>query len=117
MKTPPQASNGWNVQPEDDKRKLRPRRPITLSIDSLPDDALVAKDVRRAITGLGDSQTYELIRQRRFPAALKLGARCSCWKMGDLRRWLADPLGYGIDADKSITTCILRNDGAPQGER
>jgi len=83
-----------NKSTGDTAKKRRPRRPIAVGIDCLPDDALVAKDIRRAVTGLGDSQTYELIKARRFPAPLKLGARCSRWRMGDLRRWLADPLGY-----------------------
>lgn len=77
-----------------EQRKLRPRRPIAVNIDNLPDDALVAKDIRRAVTGLGDSQTYALIQQGRFPPPLKLGPRCSRWRMGSLRRWLVDPLGY-----------------------
>ena len=77
-----------------EQRKLRPRRPISIAPGDLPDDALVDKSIRRAVTGLGDSQTYELIKKQRFPSPLKLGVRCSRWRMGDLRRWLADPLGY-----------------------
>lgn len=77
-----------------DKRKLRPRRPLCLTPGDLPDDSLVDKYVRRAVSGLGDSQTYTLIQQGRFPAPLKLGPRCSRWRMGDLRRWLADPLNF-----------------------
>lgn len=72
----------------------RPRRPSRIVPGDLPDDSLVDKYVRRAVTGLGDSQTYELIKAQRFPAPLRLGARCSRWRMGELRRWLADPLGY-----------------------
>ena len=74
--------------------KLRPRRPIRFNLDDLPDAALVEKGIRSAITGLGDSQTYELIKQGRFPTQVRLGPRCSRWRMGDLRRWLSDPLNY-----------------------
>lgn len=72
----------------------RPRRPITIEIGALPDDALVDKHVRRTVTGLGDSETYDRIAEGRFPAALKLGKRCSRWRVGDLRAWLADPLNW-----------------------
>lgn len=72
----------------------RPRRPITIEIAALPDDALVDKHVRRAVTGLGDSETYARIAEGRFPAALKLGKRCSRHRVGDLRAWLADPLNW-----------------------
>ena len=73
---------------------LRPRRPITIEIGALPDDALVDKHVRRAVTGLGDSETYGRIVEGRFPAPLKLGKRCSRWRVGELRAWLADPLNW-----------------------
>lgn len=72
----------------------RPRRPISIEIDALPDDALVDKHTRRALTGLGESETYDRIAEGRFPAPLRLGPRCCRWKMGQLREWLADPLNW-----------------------
>jgi prophage regulatory protein len=77
-----------------EERKPRPRLPIVLKPDDLPDDALVDKGVRKALTGLGDSWSYELTQQGRFPPPIKLGPRCARWRMGELRRWLSDPLGY-----------------------
>ncbi len=72
----------------------RVSRPLSVAPKDLPDDALVDKRVRRALCGLGDSYVYELIADGRFPAPVKLTSRCSRWRMGDLRRWLADPVGY-----------------------
>ena len=72
----------------------RPRRPITIEFDRLPDEALVDKHVRRAVTGLGDSEAYERIRKGTHPAPLLLGKRCARWRVGELRRWLADPLNW-----------------------
>lgn len=83
-----------NKPPSSIAANRRPRRPSRIVPGDLPDESLVDKYVRRAVTGLGDSHTYELIKQRRFPAALKLGNKCARWRMGELRRWLADPLGY-----------------------
>lgn len=76
--------------------KTRPRRPIQITPGDLPDESLVDKSIRRAVCGLGDSHTYDLIKQGRFPAPVKLGARCARWRMGDLRRWLADPLNWAV---------------------
>ena len=61
---------------------------------ALPDNALVDKHTRRSLTGLGESETYDRIAKGRHPAALKLGPRCSRWRVGDLRAWLADPLNW-----------------------
>ncbi|MDA8128093.1 MAG: AlpA family phage regulatory protein [Betaproteobacteria bacterium] len=72
----------------------RPRKPIGVDIASLPDDSLVDKTIRRAVTGLGDSHTYVLIAEQKFPLPIRLGPRCVRWRMGDLRRWLADPLNW-----------------------
>lgn len=74
--------------------KPRPRRPLRIAPGDLPDDALVVGHICNAITGIGDSHKYQLVKEKRFPAPLKLGPRCARWRMGDLRRWLADPLGY-----------------------
>lgn len=74
--------------------KTRQRKPLAINVDQLPGPALVDKYTRRAVTGLGDSETYDRIAQGRFPAPIKLGPRCSRWRMGDLRAWLADPIGW-----------------------
>jgi prophage regulatory protein len=78
------------------EKPTRARRPIGIPPGELPDDALVDKTVRRAMCGLGDSQVYMMVREGRFPAPLKLGERCVRWRMGDLRRWLADPVKYRV---------------------
>lgn len=76
----------------------RPRKPMVVAIAALPDDSLVDKTIRRAVTGLGDSHTYALIAEEKFPAPIKLGPRCARWRMGDLRSWLADPLNWNAGA-------------------
>lgn len=72
----------------------RPRRPITIEFDRLPDEALVDKHVRRNVTGLGDSEAYERIKEGRFPAPVLLGSRCARWRVGALRSWLTDPVNW-----------------------
>lgn len=61
----------------------------------LPDDALVRKPIVLAISGKSNSALYADARDGTFPAPVKLGAsRSSGWRVGELRRWLADPSGY-----------------------
>ena len=44
-------------------------------------------EVRR-MTGLGRSQTYQLTRDGRFPAPVKLSERCVAWNSADVQRWI-----------------------------
>lgn len=76
--------------------KCRPRRPYSVPLADLPDDALVPKEIRRAMTGLGDTTAYKLIKENRYPAPVRLTATCVRWRMGDLRRYVADPVNYRI---------------------
>ncbi|KWE64935.1 AlpA family transcriptional regulator [Burkholderia ubonensis] len=45
-------------------------------------------------TGLSRSTIYQRIKNRTFPAAIKLGSRSVGWRAGDIRAFLADPAGY-----------------------
>jgi predicted DNA-binding transcriptional regulator AlpA len=83
-----------HTPPSETTTQQRPRKPITVSLTNLPDDALVSKDEVDALTGLKRARRYELIKEGRFPAPLLLSPHCARWRMGQLRRWLADPLGY-----------------------
>lgn len=70
------------------------KAPLYINPIDLPDDALVDKFTRRALCGLGDSETYARIAAGTFPKQLKLGVRCARWRLGELRAWLADPMGW-----------------------
>ena len=74
--------------------RQRPRTPITIDFSILPDAALMSKDEVDALSGLKNSRRYELIKEQKFPAPVRLSSRCVRWRMGDLRKWLADPVGY-----------------------
>lgn len=50
--------------------------------------ALVRLPTVCAMTGQGKSRIYSLIQQNKFPAPVKLSARCSRWRMRDLLAWL-----------------------------
>ena len=83
------------LQPQDKSLKPRsPRRSISLPINSLPDDALVNIQVTSDVVGLKTTTIYGKVKNHTFPAPVKFGARCTRWRLGKLRLWLADPLNY-----------------------
>lgn len=41
----------------------------------------------KAVTGLSKTSIYELIRERDFPAPVRLGARSVAWVQSEIRRW------------------------------
>ena len=39
-----------------------------------------------------------------FPKPAKLSERVTAWRVGDIRQWLADPVGYALASDKQGST-------------
>jgi predicted DNA-binding transcriptional regulator AlpA len=52
-------------------------------------DALLRLSTVEAITGLGRSTIYAKLRCGEFVEPVRLGARCTRWKAGDVQAWLA----------------------------
>lgn len=44
----------------------------------------------KAVTGLSKSSLYALIRERNFPAPVRLGARAVAWVTSEVRQWAAE---------------------------
>lgn len=69
------------------------------------DDALLSLPTVKALIGIaGDSTVMKLVGDKRFPAPIRLSHRCSRWRAGDVRAWLAAQAG----------TARLQHEGAPQ---
>ncbi len=81
-----------------------PRRSISLPVNSLPDDALVNIQVTSDVVGLKTTAIYDRVKKHIFPKPEKFGTRCTRWRLGKLRRWLADPLNYIEDNILVIST-------------
>lgn len=64
-----------------------PRAPQTLEAAAHP-SALLRISVVRQITGLGTTSIYGKMAKGDFPAAIRLGARCTRWKSADVMRWV-----------------------------
>ncbi len=65
-------------------------------MNSVIDPRLALHDVREvlAITRQGKTALYERIKQGRFPAGIRIGAKAVRWRAGDISDWLADPTGW-----------------------
>lgn len=44
----------------------------------------------KAVAGISRTQAYDLERAGRFPARVRLSARCVGWRLEDVQRWIAD---------------------------
>jgi prophage regulatory protein len=52
----------------------------------------------KAITGLSKSSLYSLIKEKSFPAPVRLGARAVAWVRSEVRQWAAER----IHASRSV---------------
>lgn len=80
-----------------ERLKPPPRHPKPMEIasrDPLPgtgeSDAILLRfpQVQRAAGNLSRATIYRMVKAGTFPAPIKLGARASAWRWGELREWL-----------------------------
>jgi prophage regulatory protein len=51
-------------------------------------DALLKVRTTSELVGLSTAQIYRLAREKKFPPPIKLGARCTRFRAGDVTAWL-----------------------------
>ena len=61
---------------------------------SLPPEAFIRLPQVMGLTGMRRATIYERIKTGDFPAPHKITERASAWRVGEIRAWLADPLGW-----------------------
>ncbi len=72
------------------KPRARPQQPLhALQVA----DALLRLATVEAITGLGRSTIYAKLANNEFPEPIRLGARCTRFRAGDVQAWLAAQVG------------------------
>ena len=87
----------------------KPRNPIArraadaaIDFEKAADETLVriadlVRDPRRpakaTLLPFSKSSLERRVQAGTFPPAIKLGARCTCWKLGAVRQWLAQQQG------------------------
>jgi prophage regulatory protein len=52
----------------------------------------------KAVTGLSKTSIYELIRERSFPAPIRLGPRAVAWVKSEVRQWAVER----VQASRSV---------------
>lgn len=51
-------------------------------------DALLKIDITAGLTGLSKATVYRRVRDGSFPKPVRLSARCTRWRAGDVMAWL-----------------------------
>lgn len=74
--------------------KSHKRGPVTLRFGDLPDEALIEIVFVMDVTDKRKTSVYAGINAGTFPAPEKFGSRCTRWRVGDIRKWLASPNDY-----------------------
>lgn len=70
------------------------QKPAELNLDGAPskldDVAFLRLPEVKAITGLSKSSLYALIKEKSFPAPIRLGVRAVAWIRSEVRQWAAE---------------------------
>lgn len=67
----------------------------TSSFDALPDSAFVRlNQLLAGVLPFSASTTWRKVRSGQFPQPVKVSCQVTAWRVGDVRRWLADPQRY-----------------------
>ncbi|MGX5659385.1 helix-turn-helix transcriptional regulator [Castellaniella ginsengisoli] len=68
--------------------KAQAAQPVTA------DDRLIADREVAHLIGASRSWPWKLARDGRFPKPIKLSARCTRWRLSDVRAWMANPMAW-----------------------
>jgi prophage regulatory protein len=55
-------------------------------------DRVMRLDEVKAVTGLGKSMIYKLLKNKSFPGSIKLSERCVGWRESEIRGWVESRL-------------------------
>ena len=58
------------------------------------DDRLITDKEVAHLIGCSRSWPWKLTAEGRFPAPVRLSARCTRWRLSAVRAWMADPQGW-----------------------
>lgn len=85
--------SGGSVQPEQLIPKKMPHSQkrsdagFHRSSDTLDDVSFLRLPEVKAVTGLSKTSIYELVRDKNFPAPVRLGPRAVAWVRSEVRQW------------------------------
>jgi prophage regulatory protein len=65
-------------------------QPHTVKFDTLPNSAFVRqKQIVGTVYPKSNASLWRDVKSGSFPKPIKLSAKCSAWRVGDIREWLA----------------------------
>jgi len=87
--------------------------------ERLDDDAGSVEDLSflrlpdvKALTGLSKTSLYTMIREKSFPAPVRLGPRAVAWVRSEIRRWAAERVRASRSAANRIARLLARSTGS-----
>ena len=60
------------------------------------DDRLITDKEVAHLLGASRSWPWKLVQEGKFPAPIKITARCTRWRLSQVQEWMADPQGWQI---------------------
>ena len=82
------------IRPSAQKKLPQPQRRTEPNYDGSPDTLDDVSFWRlpevKAVTGLSKTSLYALIREKSFPAPVRLGPRAVAWVRSEIRQWAAE---------------------------
>ncbi len=60
----------------------------------LPDEGFIRQHTLLRAVPFSSATLWRKVQRGEFPRPVKLGERITAWPVGDVRRWMADPLGF-----------------------
>lgn len=64
---------------------------------TLPEDRFITDRETAHLIGASRSWPWKLARDGRFPKPIRLSARCTRWRLSDVRAWMADPTPWQVE--------------------
>ena len=71
-------------------RLLAPHQTANRSPGITDDVTFIRLPEVKAVTGLSKTSLYALIKEKRFPAPVRLGPRAVAWVKSEIRQWAAE---------------------------
>lgn len=67
---------------------------LSVAADQINEAILMKESLLRLrqvcmVTGLSKSSVYAMLKEARFPEPIRLGKRCTRWRMSDVQGWIA----------------------------
>ena len=70
--------------------RLEPHQTVNKSSSIMDDVTFIRLPEVKAVTGLSKTSLYALIKEKSFPAPVRLGPRAGAWVKSEIRQWAVE---------------------------